>query len=145
MSEDAIVEKRYGRFLPQRKSKKGKPEFHASGSNMDVAVRFGPWRFPRRKPSNLMTRRMFCSAMQLMIVKTMSLHDFRFDGKVYRQKGGGSIGLDLTGVISDIYMCEWDKALIQGMESARLMQVLYKRYKDDVCNFGKSSSPTLLC
>ena len=67
-----------------------------------------------------------------MIVKTMSLHDFRFDGKVYRQRRGGSIGLDLTGVISDIYMCEWDKALIQAMEEARLMLMLYKRYKDDV-------------
>ena len=133
MSEDAIVENHYGKYLPQRKRKRGrKPEFHASGSDMNASVRHGPWRFPRRKPSNLMTRRMFCAAMKLMIVKTMSLHDFRFDGKVYRQKGGGSIGLDLTGVISDIYMCEWDKALIRGMESAKMMQVLYKRYKDDV-------------
>ena len=46
--------------------------------------------------------------MRLMIVKTMSLHDFQLDGQLYRQSRGGSIGLDLTGVVSDVYMCEWD-------------------------------------
>ena len=133
MSEEALVENGYDKFCPHRKSNRGEgPLFHASGSNMDEEARFGPWRFPLDVPDVVTTRRMFCSAIQLMIVKTMSLHDFRFDGKVYRQRRGGSIGLDLTGVISDIYMCEWDKALIQAMEEARLMLMLYKRYKDDV-------------
>ena len=133
MSEEALAEKGYGRFCPQRRSNRGEgPLFHASGSNKKEESRFGPWRFPLEVPDVVMTRRMFCSAIQVMIVKTMSLHDFRFDGKVYRQRRGGSIGLDLTGVISDIYMCEWDKALIQRMEENRLMLMLYKRYKDDV-------------
>ena len=30
----------------------------------------------------------------------MKSHDFTFDGKIYRQRSGGSIGLDLTGVLS---------------------------------------------
>ena len=111
------------------------PKFHASGSKMNEGVRLGSWLFPPDEPDDLMIRKMFYSAIQLMIVKTMSMHDFRFDGMVYRQESGGSIGLDLTGVISDIYMCEWDKALIRGMEFAKLILVLYKRYKDDV-NFA---------
>ena len=55
-----------------------------------------------------------------------------------RKKGG----LDLTGVISDIYMCKWDKTLIRGMESAKMMRVLYKRYDADV-NFVVALSEVL--
>ena len=33
--------------------------------------------------------------------KTMALHDFVIDGKIFRQKKGGSIGLDL---VSDIFV-----------------------------------------
>ena len=47
-----------------------------------------------------------------MIAKTMRLHDFKFNGKIYRQKKGGAIGIDLTGVIADVYMCEWDKVFM---------------------------------
>ena len=32
----------------------------------------------------------------------MSLHDFQLDDKLYRQNGGGSIGFDLTRVVSDV-------------------------------------------
>ena len=62
----------------------------------------------------------------------MSLHDFHFDGDIYRQKSGGSIGLDLTGVLSDIYMCYWDIQIIQKANEAGMNVLMYKRYKDDV-------------
>ena len=51
-------------------------------------------------------RVMFCIAIEMMVKRTMSLHDFEFDGSIYKQMKGGSIGLDLTGVVSDIYMCD---------------------------------------
>ena len=40
--------------------------------------------------------------------------------------------MDLTGVVSDVYMCEWDRHLIGLMEEARMENVVYERYKDDV-------------
>ena len=46
--------------------------------------------------------KMFARAVRIMIEKVMSLHDYVFDGKIIRQKMGGSIGLDLTGVVADI-------------------------------------------
>ena len=66
-----------------------------------------------------------------MIVHVMSLHDFHFDSVIYRQRTGGSIGLDLTGVVSDIYMEEWDTQLIQKAAFENVDILLYKRYKDD--------------
>ena len=71
-------------------------------------------------------------AVKIMIEKTMSLHDYVFDGKIIRQKGGGSIGLDLTGVVADIYMCHWDKQYLQKLAEENIKTKLYKRYKDDI-------------
>ena len=70
--------------------------------------------------------------MRVMIQKTMSVHDFQLDGKLYRKRGGGSIELDLTGVVSDLYMLEWDRQLMRLMEADNMATVAYKRYKDDV-------------
>ena len=85
-----------------------------------------------KSPGQRLIRRMFCLAVRVMIEKTMSVHDFQLDGKYYRQSGGGSIGLDLTGVVSDLYMLEWDKQLLRLMEADNMVTVVYKRYKDDV-------------
>ena len=59
-------------------------------------------------------------------------HEFQFDGTIYRQSSGGSIQLDLTGVLSDVYMCHWDKILIERCGTIGLLIMMYKRYKDDI-------------
>ena len=65
----------------------------------------------------------------------MSLHEFAFDGKIIRQKSGGSIGLDLTGVVADIYICHWDELFKQKLLDSQIIMMMYKRYKDDM-NFA---------
>ena len=40
--------------------------------------------------------------------------------------------MDLTGVVADVYMCEWDKVLLSLMREEDIESMLYKRYKDDV-------------
>ena len=62
----------------------------------------------------------------------MSLHDYVFNGDIIRQKEGGSIGLDLTGVVADIYMCHWDALFQQKLNQENIITKLYKRYKDDI-------------
>ena len=61
-------------------------------------------------------RRMFCLAVEAMIIRIMCLHDYQFEDGIYRQVKGGSIGLDLTGVVSDVYMCYWDGELTDDGE-----------------------------
>ena len=133
LTDEQIAAEGLDRICPQARSSMGRPPtFVASGSDLNLDVRYGPWVFRRRSPSRAVVRRMFCSAVRLMIVKTMSLHDFQLDGQLYRQSRGGSIGLDLTGVVWDVYMCEWDRHLIGLMEDAHMETVVYKHYKDDV-------------
>ena len=103
-----------------------------SGSNNDAKIRHQPWVYPQRMPDEEMLRKMFCEAIGIMIERTMGMHDFQMDGDIYRQSEGGSIGMDLTGVVSDVYMCEWDRQLISGMEAESIVVKLYKRYKDDI-------------
>ena len=57
---------------------------------------------------------------------------YKFDGKLYRQEEGGSIGLDLTGVIAEIYMSWWDGQLVVLLREDRMFTLFYKRYVDDI-------------
>ena len=120
------------RFLPRRKGTGRPPEFVGSGSDKNRTKRYEPWVFPWARPRNQMVRTMFCMSIEIMICETMRLHDFSFSGELFRQSRGGSIGLDLTGVVADIYMCEWDENLIRLMEGASMTLKVYKRYKDDI-------------
>jgi hypothetical protein len=119
-------------FIPTRRFHKRPPLFVSSGSVNDIKIRHHPWKFSTREPDGSMLKKMFCYAIQIMIVRTMSLHDFQLDGRIYRQSSGGSIGLDLTGVVSDIYMCEWDQELLRLIGENSMVARMYKRYKDDV-------------
>ena len=62
----------------------------------------------------------------------MKNHCYMFEGRIYRQEEGGSIGLDLTGVVADIYMSWWDGQLLVLLREARFFAILYKRYVDDI-------------
>jgi hypothetical protein len=91
-----------------------------------------PWMFNKIIPNDEEKKRMFAIAVEIMIKRTMNLHDYKFENNIYRQKQGGSIGLDLTGVVADIYMCHWDIQLIEKMRVRDINVKLYKRYKDDI-------------
>ena len=133
LTDKEIEDIRITNYCPVRATKKGRPPtFVASGSDTDIEKRFGPWRYNNIEPSDEEKKRMFCRAIRVMIEKTMSLHDYVFDGKIIRQKSGGSIGLDLTGVVADIYMCHWDKIFIQRLADAGILAKIYERYKDDM-------------
>ena len=124
---------RWTNYCPVRTYKIGRPpKFTASGSDTDINKRLGPWTYTNITPSDEEKKKMFCRAIRLMIEKTMSLHDYVFDGNVIRQKGGGSIGLDLTGVVSRIYMSHWDEIFKQKMTAENINVKLYKRYEDDI-------------
>ena len=120
-------------WCPWRKNVRGRPPtFETSESSVKKDARFDPWVFPEGSPTDAEVRVMFCIAIGFMVKRTMELHDFCIDGRIFRQKKGGSIGLDLTGVVSDIFMGRWDKLLLEKMAMSEIDAVVYKRYKDDV-------------
>ena len=132
MPQEEVRGSRFEEYLPERRYRRRPPLFVRSGSVNDAKIRHQPWICSQQVPDEEIARQMFCEAVAVMIKKTMRLHDYQIDGDIYRQKEGGSIGMDLTGVVSDIYMIEWDKELISSMEKKAIKVKLYKRYKDDI-------------
>ena len=133
MNDEEWEKKEYREYCPTRKTKKGpKPKLTGSGTSNSRETRMNAWIFKNETPSDEMVRKMFCDAIGIMIEKTMEMHDYKYDGKIYRQMKGGAIGMDLTGVIADIYMCEWDKKMIENMADKGYQCKMYKRYKDDI-------------
>ena len=133
MTDEEINDMGLSEYCPKRTTKKGRPPtFAASGSDPDITKRLGPWTYGNTEPTAEVKKKMFCRAIRIMVERTMKLHDYVFDGKIIRQKGGGSIGLDLTGVVADIYMCHWDERFLQKLSDKNMITKVYKRYKDDI-------------
>lgn len=132
MSLEELENEGLEEWCPKRRHDRKAPMFECSGSALDRDVRYEPWIFPDAAPDNDIVRRMFGIAIGVMVKKVMRLHDFVIDGQIHRQKEGGSIGLDLTGVVADIVMERWDKMLLRRLINADIEAVVYGRYKDDV-------------
>ena len=132
MSDEELRAEGILQFVPKRKHNNKPPEFTSSGSDPRINKRHGPWRFPNNVPDSNKTKYMLCIAIEKMIIRVMKSHDFEFAGEIYRQNVGGAIGLDLTGILADIYMCHWDNQLISRLHEEFMTVVIYKRYKDDI-------------
>ena len=116
MSDAELNEKEYKKYCTNRKTMRGpRPKLTGCGMANSREDRMKAWIYRKEVPNDDIVRMMFCDAIGVMIEKTMEKHDYKFNGKIYRQKQGGAIGMDLTGVIADIYMCEWDKKMMQIM------------------------------
>ena len=132
LTDQEIEEKDLKNICPRRRHNNRPPIFVCSGSDHDMRKRHEPWIFPTIEPNPRKVRQMFCIAIEIMIVKVMGLHDFQFNGKIYRQVEGGATGIDLTGIVAEIYMVYWDRELLKLMRENLIIPVMYKRYKDDV-------------
>ena len=132
MSEEELKEEGILHFCPKRKHNGKPPEFTSSGSDQRIIKRHGPWRFLTKAPDSKETKYMLCIAIERMIRRIMRSHDFEFAEEIYRQNVGGAIGLDLTGVLADIYMCQWDNVLLSKLQEEFMTVIIYKRYKDDI-------------
>ena len=104
--------------------------FVNSGSEAKKKKRFEPWVFPRKSPGKVNVRNMFCIVIELMILRTIELHDYQFKDQIFRQRKGGAIGLDLTGEVAEVYNPWWDEQLLAKMRDNGLVAVVYKRIND---------------
>ena len=62
----------------------------------------------------------------------MNNHMYMFDGRIHRQESGGSIGLELTGNIAQVFMIWWDRILKSRLAESGILVRLLKRYVDNV-------------
>ena len=61
----------------------------------------------------------------------MNNHTYKFED-VIRKQEGGAIGIDLTGEMARIFMCWWDRQIIEKMNKLGMKILLYKRYVDNI-------------
>lgn len=72
--------------------------------------------------------------------KCLANHYYNFGGEIYRQTKGGSIGSELTGEISTVYMTRWDRKSLKKLRKLGFQVVLYKIYVDDILIAAKAIS-----
>merc|ERR1711911_335560 len=61
----------------------------------------------------------------------MENHTYKVGDKIYLQKEGGPIGLELTGAASRAFMWRWDKMYLEKAQRAGIEIKKYERYVDD--------------
>ena len=100
---------------------------------------------PNRKPNTRELRTMVSLALRKGIMAVIKNHMYRFNERIYLQKEGGPIGLQLTGAIARIFMLWWDRKVKEQINNAMadidFQLHMYMRYVDD-CNIVCTALPT---
>ena len=119
-------------FCPRRKTNRGRPPtITGCALDEDKTKRFKPWLPPSEEPDDAV-RRMFTEAMKVVLSFIMENHLYTFDGQIKLQSKGGPIGLQLTGVLAQLFMVWWDRQFKIKMDENGLRLRMYKRYVDDI-------------
>jgi len=67
----------------------------------------------------------------------MQNHLYQFKGDVRIQRDNGATGLDLSGLVADVYMLWWDGRFKDKLRDLKFPLDLYKRFKDDINTISK--------
>ena len=75
---------------------------------------------------------MLTEALTVVLTFIMKNHVYKFDGTVRKQAKGGAIGLQLTGVLAQIFMVWWDREFKARVKRLGIPLYMYKRYVDNI-------------
>ena len=132
-SEAELRDRGLLRFCPRRKTNRGRPPT-ITGCAIDEnkTKRFQPWIPPVEQPDEDTTRKMFTEAMKIVLLFIMQNHLYTFDNQIKLQSEGGPIGLELTGVLAQLYMVWWDRQMVKKLEENGIGLRMCKRYVDGI-------------
>ena len=127
---------------PKRRSRRGpRPNITGCGTNEDKEERHKPWIFPDISRIGLgMKRKLLVEAVRVVLKVLLETHTYDFAGEIRRQKEGGAIGMEITGVVAQIFMVWWDKQLINKLAEVNIHLDLHERYVDDT-NVATEQTP----
>ena len=130
---------------PTRKTKFGRPPvITGSGINIHKKERFAAWKEAKQKPDQNQGRIMIREALRIVLSLIMKNHMYTFNNELKLQNSGGPIGLDLTGVLAQVFMAWWDRILLSKLREFNFAPKLYKRYVDDINICVNSSEPGMV-
>ena len=91
---------------PRRKRKRGpRPNITGNGMKDNKEDRYEPWIMPNsRNFTEREKRELLSIALKIGLETIMLNHIYEFDGVLRKQIRGGTIGLELTGILAKIYM-----------------------------------------
>ena len=99
----------------------------------DKTKRYKPWNMPDTSQLNDdEKRRLLTFALKIALTFVMKNHIYIFDNTIRKQREGGAIGLELTGLLARIYMIWWDKRFLEKCSMVDITPDIYKRYVDDI-------------
>ena len=126
---------------PKRRSNRGpRPNITGCGMKENKEIRHKPWIFPNISRIDVPTRRrMLIEAIRVVLKTLLETHTYEFAGEIRRQKEGGAIGMELTGVVAQIFMVWWDKQLSNKLQELDIRLKLHERYVDDSNMAGKGT------
>ena len=82
---------------------------------------------------------MIVEAIRVVLKVLMETHTYEFANEIRRQRKGGAIGMELTGVVAQIFMVWWDKEFIRKRQEVDIRLKLHERYVDDTNLAGKQT------
>lgn len=142
-SQEEIDQLGLTNLCPKRVSTRGrKPKITGCGTEDSKTKRYAPYVMPDTTTfSDEEQRRLICTALKIALTFVMKNHVYIFDNELRRQKEGGAIGLELTGLLARIYMIWWDEQFLQKCADNQIVPVIYKRSVDDINTLLKSIGP----
>ena len=76
-------------------------------------------------------RRMLVEAVRVVLKTMLETHTYEFAGVTRRQTKGGAIGMELTGVLAQIFMVWWDRQFTMKLSIIEIRLKIHERYIDD--------------
>ena len=133
-TQEEIDEIGLNEFCPKRKHTRGpRPEITGSGIKDNDEERYKPWVFPDiSKINENIKRKLLTEALKIVIYTIMSTHIYEIGDELKMQKKGGPIGLELTGILANVFMIWWDKRFLELLNKLGIKSGIYERYVDDI-------------
>ena len=121
------------RGCPKRRARRGpRPNITGCGTTENQEQRHKPWIFPNISRIDApLKRKMLVEALRIVLRRLLETHTYDFAGEIRRQREGGAIGMELTGVVAQIFMVWWDRELTRKVEEVNIHLNLHERYVDD--------------
>ena len=118
---------------PKRRYRRGpRPNITGCGTEEKEEKRHAPWIFPDLSTIDSgMKRRMMVEAIRVVLKLLMETHTYEFANAIRRQRKGGAIGMELTGVVAQIFMVWWDREFKRKLQEVNIQLNLHERYVDD--------------
>ena len=98
-------------YCPKRRSNRGRrPNITGCGTTESDEDCHQPWVFPDISGISCRTKKlMIAEALRIVLLTVLRSHTYEFAGQIKRQWQGGPIGMELTGVVAQVFMVWWDR------------------------------------